>query len=435
MTESYNSFKKSELIELIKRLDSEVKDIKKTEKEILELGKILGSQSRMNFEKLQSIEEKNSYLFEENINLRIKNTELSERLETLMVAHEQKSGKEEEKKSLSAYDIKRYNKLLGKNALKLENKLNSRLFGQEESNAKISRLLRAHFSGLKEDIPAVYFLHGPTGCGKTYTAEILSEFLFEGFGKDKPPLLKINGSDFMEKHEVAKLIGAPPGYIGRDDGSILTNHMTSYPVFSLMLIDEVEKAHQSFQNIFLPLFDKGFTPDSYFNNLDGRKYIILMTSNIGESFVRNKHSLGFNFGDIEEKEESMKFDLIEGFFRKSFSPEFRNRIGETIHLRPLSKKAIEQILDFEFQKIRKRSYNLYRSDLSLEPEARNKLLNEGFSSEYGARNLKRYLEKEIMANCELIDLLNQGKSCLIGCSADRFTFKTYQKPLKKNKTK
>ncbi|HCF37808.1 MAG TPA: ATP-dependent Clp protease ATP-binding subunit ClpC [Thermosipho africanus] len=276
--------------------------------------------------------------------------------------------------------------------LKLEDALHNRVVGQEEAVRAIARSIRRARSGLKDPRRpvGVFLFLGPTGVGKTELAKTLAEYLFG----DEKALIRFDMSEYMEKFSVSRLIGAPPGYVGYEEGGALTERVRRRP-FSVILFDEIEKAHPDVFNLLLQIMDDGRLTDSQGHVVDFRNTIIIMTSNIGGTqIVSGKRSLGFvdsKDNNVEFKE--MKEKVIEEV-KKTFRPEFLNRIDEVVVFHKLTEDHIRKIIEILLKDIRKR---LSEKGISLElsKSAKDFLVQEGYDPAYGARPLKRAIQRHI----------------------------------------
>ncbi|WP_448376623.1 ATP-dependent Clp protease ATP-binding subunit [Fervidobacterium sp.] len=276
--------------------------------------------------------------------------------------------------------------------LKLEIALHERVVGQEEAIGAIARAIRRARSGIKDPRRpvGVFLFLGPTGVGKTELAKALAEYLFG----DEKALLRFDMSEYMEKFSVSRLIGAPPGYVGYEEGGELTERVRRRP-YSVILFDEIEKADPDVFNILLQIMDDGRLTDSQGHIVDFRNTIIIMTSNIGGmEIVTSRKNLGFVENDSYEREFSdMKNKVLEEV-KKVFKPEFINRVDEIIVFHKLTKEHIEQIIDILLKDIRARLSERHII-LTLSPEAKDFLVSVGYDAVYGARPLKRAIQRYI----------------------------------------
>lgn len=274
--------------------------------------------------------------------------------------------------------------------LELEKEISKRMVGQIEAVQSVSDSIRRSRSGLQDEnrpIGSFLFL-GTTGVGKTELAKSLAEILFD----DEQNIVRIDMSEYQEQHSVSRLIGAPPGYVGYDEGGQLTEAVRRRP-YSVILLDEIEKAHPDTFNILLQLLDEGRLTDSKGRTADFRNTIVIMTSNIGSNEIQKSFEEieDFDKAKNEAKERSMTL------LKKSLKPEFLNRIDEIILFSPLTKKEIRRIVELQFKKVSSKLKNK-DIDISLTKEALNKLSELGFDPEYGARPVKRVIQKNIIDN-------------------------------------
>ena len=272
----------------------------------------------------------------------------------------------------------------------MEEKIHERIVAQEAAVKAIADAIRRNRAGLREvsrPISAFLFL-GPTGVGKTELAKTLAEFLFD----DETRIVRLDMSEYMERHEVAKLIGAPPGYVGYGEGGQLTEKIKRMP-YAVILLDEIEKAHPDVFNMLLQVLDEGRLTDAQGHVISFRNTIIIGTSNIGSGKLAEKHEIGFKSGSgIISHDEAKEMILSE--VKKYFKPEFLNRLDDMIVFHSLTKEHISHILDILLNKLLKR---LEEEGLSLEigPEIKEKLATDGYDPKFGARPLKRAIEREI----------------------------------------
>ncbi|ODN30920.1 ATP-dependent Clp protease ATP-binding subunit [Fervidobacterium thailandense] len=318
--------------------------------------------------------------------------------------------------------------------LKLEDALHERVVGQDEAIGAIARAIRRARSGLKDPRRpvGVFLFLGPTGVGKTELAKALAEYLFG----DEKALLRFDMSEYMEKFAVSRLIGAPPGYVGYEEGGELTERVRRRP-FSVILFDEIEKAHPDVFNILLQIMDDGRLTDSQGHVVDFRNTIIIMTSNIGSTeIVSGRKSLGFVEGEEKQREFSEMKDKVLEEVKRVFKPEFINRIDEIIVFHKLSKEHIEKIIDILLKDVRKRLAEK-NIDLELSPEAKEFLIKVGFDQVYGARPLKRAIQRYIedpLAEKLLSGEIEPDTEVLVVPADDKLVFEKVRKK-KGEKTK
>lgn len=275
--------------------------------------------------------------------------------------------------------------------LKMEEILHDRVIGQDEAVKSISRAIRRARAGLKDPkrpIGSFIFL-GPTGVGKTELARAVAETLFG----DEDSMIRVDMSEYMEKHSTARLVGAPPGYVGYDEGGQLTEKVRRKP-YSVILLDEIEKAHPDVFNILLQVLDDGRLTDSKGRTVDFRNTVVIMTSNVGANLIKKNTTLGFTAGDESERKYQDMKDKVMDELKKSFRPEFLNRIDEVIVFHSLEQEHIEQIVSLMTDDLRKRLRE-QSIDFVLSEEAKKILAKEGFDPAYGARPLRRAIQRHI----------------------------------------
>lgn len=274
--------------------------------------------------------------------------------------------------------------------LNMESVLHNRVIGQEEAVVAVSKAVRRARAGLKDPkrpIGSFIFL-GPTGVGKTELARALAETIFG----DEDAMIRIDMSEYMEKHATSRLVGAPPGYVGYDEGGQLTEKVRRKP-YSVILLDEIEKAHPDVFNILLQVLEDGRLTDSKGRTVDFRNTIVIMTSNVGASALKTNKYVGFNINDGAKDYKDMKAKVMEEL-KKAFRPEFLNRIDETIVFHALEKKHIKEIVHLMVNSLTKRLKE-QEIELELSDAAIDKIADEGFDPEYGARPLRRAIQKQI----------------------------------------
>ena len=273
--------------------------------------------------------------------------------------------------------------------LKMEEDLRETVIGQNEAVVAISKALRRSRADLKDPrrpIGSFLFL-GPTGVGKTYLARNLANFMFG----DPESLIQIDMSEYMEKFSASRLIGSPPGYVGYEEGGQLSEAVRRRP-YSVILFDEVEKAHPDVMNLLLQILEEGMITDSFGRKIDFRNTIIILTSNVGAESIKRQTTLGFNaMAEDEADFEGMKAK-IDTVAKKHFRPEFLNRLDELVVFKMLEKESLNQIVDLEVAKLVKRLADK-EIDLVLESSARDLIVTEGYDPDYGARPMRRAVEQ------------------------------------------
>ncbi|TMC30834.1 MAG: AAA family ATPase, partial [Chloroflexi bacterium] len=264
--------------------------------------------------------------------------------------------------------------------LKMEDRLHERVVGQDEAVTAVANAVRRGRAGLSDPnrpIGSFIFL-GPTGVGKTELARALANFLFD----DEQAMVRIDMSEYMEKHTVARLVGAPPGYVGYEEGGQLTEAVRRRP-YSVILFDEIEKAHPDVFNILLQILEDGRLTDGQGRTVDFRNTVIIMTSNLGSHLLMDPNLT-----------ESDKQRLVLETVRQSFRPEFLNRVDEIIIFKPLSREQITSIVDIQLERLRQRLAERHLT-LRLTPAAMELIATEGYDPNYGARPLKRVIQRRI----------------------------------------
>jgi len=350
-------------------------------------------------------EEKNSMVkkqrFEEAARLRDKEKRLIEDLEIAQKEWEKESENivydvnEEDVASviamMSGVPVNKISQKEGQKLLKMKESLSGKVIGQQEAIIKLTKAIQRTRAGLKDPsrpIGSFIFL-GPTGVGKTEMAKVLSKYLFD----KEDTLIRIDMSEYMEKFSVSRLVGAPPGYVGYEEGGILTEKVRRKP-YSVVLLDEIEKAHPDVFNILLQVLDDGILTDSLGRKVDFRNTIIIMTSNIGARDIRNMgKGIGFDTDDSPFDYAKMK-STIQDALKKVFNPEFLNRIDDVITFKPLEKKDIFQIIDLLNEELFSRIKEL-GFEINVTKAAKEFITDKGFDQKYGARPLKRAIQKYI----------------------------------------
>ncbi|MFK5974637.1 MAG: ATP-dependent Clp protease ATP-binding subunit [Flavobacteriaceae bacterium] len=274
----------------------------------------------------------------------------------------------------------------------LPNLIKANVIGQDEAVAKVAKAIQRNRAGLKDPnkpIGSFIFL-GQTGIGKTQLAKVLAQELFDS----EDALIRIDMSEYMEKFAISRLVGAPPGYVGYEEGGQLTEKVRRKP-YSVILLDEVEKAHPDVFNMLLQVLDDGFLTDSLGRKIDFRNSIIIMTSNIGSRQLKDfGQGVGFGTSAKKEQADSYQKGVIESALKKAFAPEFLNRIDDVIVFNPLEREDIHKIIDIELRKLFARikdiGYTLHLTD-----RAKDYIAEKGFDKQFGARPLKRAIQKYI----------------------------------------
>jgi ATP-dependent Clp protease ATP-binding subunit ClpB len=288
--------------------------------------------------------------------------------------------------------------------IRIEEVLHERVIGQDEGISAVASALRRSRAGLSDEnrpIGSFMFL-GPTGVGKTELAKALAEFMFN----DEKALVRVDMSEYMERHAVSRLIGSPPGYVGHEEGGQLTEIVRHRP-YSLILFDEIEKAHPEVFNLLLQVLDNGRLTDSKGKTVNFKNSIIIMTSNVGSEYLKAMSRIGFSAVGAEASVEEGDYrEKVMDALRTSFRPEFLNRIDEVVIFNPLRRHDIQKIVDIQIKLIEDRLASRHIK-LEIEPAAREYLTKEGFSPEFGARPLKRLMQKVILD--KLADKIIRGE--------------------------
>ena len=274
--------------------------------------------------------------------------------------------------------------------LELESELHKTVVSQDEAINAVAKAVRRSRSGMKDPNRPMgcFILLGPSGVGKTLLAQALAEFMFS----DRNSLIRLDMSEFMEKHNVSRLVGAPPGYVGYEEGGQLTERIRRRP-YSVLLLDEIEKAHPDVYNMLLQIMDEGRLTDSFGRGVDFKNVILIMTSNIGADLIKNQSGFGFGKKTEEANYEKMK-DLLTKEVEHHFRPEFLNRLDDTIVFKSLTREDLQTIVDYELAKVFKRLTE-HGLKLDLTDQAKEFLIDKGYNPEFGARPLRRAIEHYI----------------------------------------
>ena len=339
--------------------------------------------------------------FEKAASFRDKEQKLKDELEKMKNNWKEKQGKEESEVTIediaavvsmwTGVPVSRLAQTESEKLLKLEEKLHERVIGQSEAVDAISRAIRRARAGLKDPkrpIGSFIFL-GPTGVGKTELARALAEVMFG----DEDAMIRVDMSEYMEKHSTSRLVGSPPGYVGFDDGGQLTEKVRRKP-YSVILLDEIEKAHPDVFNILLQVLEDGRLTDSKGRTVDFRNTVVIMTSNVGADALKFNKYVGFNLSEGGKTDyKDMKGKMLEEL-KKAFRPEFLNRLDEMIVFHSLEKEHLKQIVSLMTEQLAKRLKE-QGIELEITEAAQDKITTEGYEPEYGARPLRRAIQKHV----------------------------------------
>ncbi|MDP3784737.1 MAG: AAA family ATPase, partial [bacterium] len=306
--------------------------------------------------------------------------------------------------------------------VRIEDELKKRVVGQDEAISRIAHAVRRSRAGIgDEDRPIGSFMFlGPTGVGKTELARVLAEFIFN----DEKSLIRVDMSEYMERHTVSKFIGSPPGYVGYEEGGQLTELIRHRP-YAVVLFDEIEKAHPEVFNVMLQILDAGRLTDAKGRHVNFKNTIIIMTSNVGSEFVREMEKLGFEPEEDgkNKKEEELK-DKIRKALEHRFRPEFLNRLDEIIIFNTLATEDLKKIVEIQLQKVylRMQDKNI---TVKVSPEAKNYIAREGYDPNYGARPLKRFIQNQILnplAEKLVGGIIKSGEGVTVDCKQGKLVF-------------
>jgi len=305
--------------------------------------------------------------------------------------------------------------------VRMEEELEKRIVGQNEAVRKISDTIKRSRAGIADPnrpIGSFIFL-GPTGVGKTELTKALAEFLFD----DEKALIRVDMSEFMEKHSTSKLIGSPPGYVGYDEGGSLTETVRHRP-YSVILFDEIEKAHPEVFNLLLQVLDGGRLTDSKGRVVNFKNSLIIMTSNIGAQYIDKMEQIGFTDKDEKVGEYNLVKEKIFSSLKDFFRPEFMNRLDDVIIFDILSKEAIRKIVDIQIKQVEER---LKTKEISLQisEKALDYLAKEGYNPQYGARPLKRLIQNKLLnpiASSIISEGILKGGTVIVDVKNNDITF-------------
>ena len=315
-----------------------------------------------------------------------------------------------------------------KKLLRMEDELRKRIVGQDEALAAVSKAIRRGRAGLKDPRRPIgsFFFLGPTGVGKTELARALAEFMFG----DENSMVRIDMSEYMEKFAVSRLVGAPPGYVGYEEGGQLTERVRRRP-YSVVLLDEIEKAHPDVFNILLQVLEDGQLTDSFGRTVDFKNCVVIMTSNVGTRTIKGGVSLGFQRENVEETHDRMK-DKVLTELKRTFNPEFLNRVDEIIVFHSLGLAEIDKIVDILLAEVQER-LSAYGLSLLMSPEARELLVEKGYDPSLGARPLRRTIQRLLedpLAEEVLRGTFKAGSSIKVCRKKDVLSFECRPRPKK-----
>jgi len=315
--------------------------------------------------------------------------------------------------------------------LEMEEALHARVIGQDEAISAIAKAVRRARAGLKDPKRpiGVFIFLGPTGVGKTHLARVLSDFMFGS----EDAMIKLDMSEFMERHTVSRLVGAPPGYIGYDDGGQLTDTVRRKS-YCLILLDEIEKAHPEVFNMLLQIFDDGHLTDAKGRRVDFRNTILIMTSNVGSDLIRRETTLGFaskteDSKTVEQQHEKMKEKVLTEL-KNTFRPEFLNRVDGTVVFHALSKEHIRKIVELMLSDVDKQ-LSFKGMSLEVTDAAKDWLGEHGYDQVFGARPLRRLIQNEVedrLSEAVLDGRFQAGETIVIDCEEDSIILKNVPQP-------
>jgi len=327
---------------------------------------------------------------------------------------------------MTGIPLNRLEKAEAERLLQMEESLKKEVVNQDRAVTTVAKAVRRSRSGLKDPhrpMGSFIFL-GPSGVGKTHLSKALARFMFG----DEEAIIQIDMSEFMEKHNASRLVGAPPGYVGYEEGGHLTEKVRRRP-YSVVLLDEIEKAHPDIFNMLLQVMEEGRLTDSFGRHIDFRNVILIMTSNIGANLIKNSAGLGFQKRDNETSYEKMR-EMVIAEVERHFRPEFLNRVDDLVVFNQLERADLEKIIDIELKAVMKR---LGDKDITLElnDEAMEFLVDKGYHADQGARPLKRAIEHHLedpLSEEVLRQKLDEGTHLLVTVKDDALEFEAAPRP-------
>jgi ATP-dependent Clp protease ATP-binding subunit ClpC len=305
--------------------------------------------------------------------------------------------------------------------LRMEEELRGKVIGQEEAVVAISKALRRSRADLKDPRRPIgsFIFMGPTGVGKTFLAQSLAEFMFG----DRDALIQIDMSEYMEKFTSSRLIGSPPGYVGHEEGGQLSEAVRRRP-YAVVLFDEIEKAHPDVMHLLLQILEEGKLTDSLGRKIDFRNTIIILTSNIGAELIKKQSVMGFGGNQRDETKYDVMRDKILDEAKKVLKPEFINRLDDLIVFHPLAKKELYKIVDLEISKVVER-IKTKEIQIELDELAKDFLADKGYDPDYGARPMRRAVERHLedpMAEELLRGTIKSGDTVKVSALEGKLTF-------------
>lgn len=387
-------------------------------------------------EKIKSVKNQN---FERAASFRDKEKELQERLESEKQKWENELSKnrivvDAEKVAevvamMTGVPVQRIAQAEGTRLLKMSQELKGSVIGQDEAIEKVVKAIQRNRAGLKDPNKPIgtFIFLGPTGVGKTQLAKVLARYLFESYDN----LIRVDMSEYMEKFSVSRLVGAPPGYVGYEEGGQLTEKVRRKP-YSVVLLDEIEKAHPDVFHLLLQVLDEGILTDSLGRRVDFKNTIVIMTSNIGTRQLKDfGQGVGFNTNAKVSQANDYAKGVIQNALKKTFAPEFLNRIDDVVLFNTLTKEHLSQIIDIELKGLYDRIHTL-GYNVTLTSDARDFIIERGYDLQFGARPLKRAIQKYLedpMAEVIIKASIHEGDNILIGFNKENQEIKIDIEPV------